>query len=272
MTITFIGGGNMASAIIGGLAARGFAGRDIKVVEPLADGRERLTRERGVACFAAAKDAAPFGELVVMAVKPQQMREAARAMAGLLSGGELVLSIAAGIRLADLGRWLGGHALIARCMPNTPALIGAGVTAVFAPPAAGDAHRANIAKVLEAVGTVTWVASEALLDPVTAVSGSGPAYVFYFIEALQQAARDMGLDAGQARELSLQTFLGATQLAISTGEDVAVLRERVTSKGGTTERALASMNADRVQEAIVRALKAANERSRELGDLLGRDD
>ncbi len=272
MKITFIGGGNMASAIIGGLAAQGFAARNIKVVEPLAEARARLTRELGVACFEAAKDAAPFGDLVVMAVKPQQMRDAARAVSGSLSAAELVLSIAAGTRLADLGRWLGGHALLARCMPNTPALIGAGVTAAYAAPAAGETHRANIARVLEAVGTLTWVADEALLDAVTAVSGSGPAYVFYFIEALAQAGRDMGLGAGDARTLSLQTFLGATQLAIKTGEDLALLRQRVTSKGGTTERALASMNADRVQEAIVRALKAANERSRELGEMLGRDE
>jgi pyrroline-5-carboxylate reductase len=208
--------------------------------------------------------------VVVLAVKPQQMREAARAVAPHLKD-ELVLSIAAGIRLADLGRWLGGYARLARCMPNTPALIGLGVTGLYARPEVAPAQRAHAQAVLEAVGEVIWVDDEALLDPVTAVSGSGPAYVFYLIEALERAAREVGLDAAAARRLALGTFRGAAELAARSSEPPATLRERVTSKGGTTERALASMRTEKLDEAIVRAVRAANERAKELGDELGKD-
>ena len=270
MNITFIGGGNMARAIIGGLVAKGFAPAAIGVVEVLAQARERLQRELGVRCYGSPAQAAPYGELVVMAVKPQQMHAAAMQVAPALAG-QLVLSIAAGTRITDLSRWLGGHRVIVRCMPNTPALIGAGVTAACAAPEVSAAQREQAALVLEAVGTVLWVEDEALLDPVTAVSGSGPAYVFYFIEAMQQAALELGLSGEQARVLSLETFLGAAKLAMGGTDPVSVLRERVTSKGGTTEAALASMGADRVKEAIVRAIRAASARGRELGDELGRD-
>jgi pyrroline-5-carboxylate reductase len=198
------------------------------------------------------------------------MREVARELAPHLRG-ELVLSIAAGIRLADIGRWLGGHARLARCMPNTPALIGAGVTGLYARPEAGPEGRQNAQAILEAVGEVIWVEEEALLDPVTAVSGSGPAYVFYFIEALERAARELGLDAPGARRLAIGTFRGAAELAARSSDSPGTLRERVTSKGGTTERALATMQADRLADAIVRAVRAANERAHDLGDELGKD-
>jgi pyrroline-5-carboxylate reductase len=270
VNITFIGGGNMARAIIGGLLARGFAPDAIGVVELIPEARLQLQREFGVRAFASPGEGAPYGELVVMAVKPQQMHSAASQLAPHLSG-QLVVSIAAGIRLADLSRWLGGHRLLVRCMPNTPALIGAGITAVYASPGVADAQREAAAKVLEAVGKVLWVEDEALLDPVTAVSGSGPAYVYYFIEAMQQAAADLGLTPEQARALSLETFLGAAKLAAASPEPVSVLRERVTSKGGTTEAALASLAADHVREAIVRAARAASERGRQLGLELGKD-
>jgi pyrroline-5-carboxylate reductase len=267
--ITFIGGGNMAQAIIGGLVKKGFAAKDFVAVEPVPEARDRIAK-LGARAVAAARDAAPFGDLLVMAVKPQQMREAASSVGPLLKK-ELVLSIAAGIRLSDLQRWLGGHALLARCMPNTPALVGEGVTGLYCAPAVSAEARQLAANALEAVGTVVAVGDEALLDPVTAVSGSGPAYVFLFIEAMQQAARELGLTPEQARALSIQTFSGAAHLAAASEDDVAVLRERVTSKGGTTERALASLREDRVVEAIARAIKAANARARELGDELGRD-
>jgi pyrroline-5-carboxylate reductase len=270
MDITFIGGGNMATALAGGLAAKGFAVRGMKIVEVLPEARKRLADALGVATFDAPASAAPYGDVVVLAVKPQQMREAARAVAPHLKT-ELVLSIAAGIRLADLGRWLGGYSRLARCMPNTPALIGLGVTGLYARPEVAPAQRAHAQAVLEAVGEVIWVEDEALLDPVTAVSGSGPAYVFYLIEALERAAREVGLDAAAARRLALGTFRGAAELAARSSEPPATLRERVTSKGGTTERALASMRAEKLDEAIVRAVRAANERARELGDELGKD-
>jgi len=269
MNITFVGGGNMARAIIGGLRSKGFAPGAIGVVEVDPAARARLQSEFKLRCFATPAQAAPFGELLVMAVKPQQMRAAAGQVAPALCG-QLVVSIAAGTRLADLSRWLGGHGLLVRCMPNTPALIGAGITGAFAAAPVSPAQRACASQVLEAVGTVLWVDDEALLDPVTAVSGSGPAYVFYFIEAMQQAAMELGLSPQQARTLSLETFLGAARLAAGSTEPVSVLRERVTSKGGTTQAALASMAADRVDEAIARAIRAASERGRQLGDELGK--
>ena len=270
MKVTFIGGGNMAQAIIGGLLRKGFERASITVVEPFDDTRARVSGQFGVRAVASAGELAEPADLVVMAVKPQQMREAALALAPKLAG-ELVLSIAAGTRLADLGRWLGGHALLARCMPNTPALIGEGVTGLYVMPGVAGDKRQLAIRVLEAVGEVVEVREEALLDPVTAISGSGPAYVFYFIEAMQQAAAELGLTPEQARMLSIRTFTGAARLAENSTEDAASLRARVTSKGGTTERALAQMAEDRVKESIVRALKAANARAIEMGEQLGRD-
>ena len=268
--ITFIGGGNMAQAIAGGLLERGFLDTQLAAVEPLAEVRERLERQFGVRAVGSAAEATPLGELVVMAVKPQHMREAAAAIKPHLKG-QLVLSIAAGIRLADLSRWLSGYGILARCMPNTPALIGEGMSALYCMPQVEQGLQDFAVQVLEAVGKVVRVDDESLLDPVTAISGSGPAYVFLYIEAMQQAATELGLSVEQARTLAIQTFLGAARLAAESRDDVAVLRERVTSKGGTTERALACMRQDGVMEAIVRAIHAANERAKELGEQLGKD-
>ena len=184
---------------------------------------------------------------------------------------QVVLSIAAGLRVADLARWLGGYARIVRCMPNTPALIGAGITAACAPKDLAAEKRAAVERVLKAIGKVVWVDDEGLLDAVTAVSGSGPAYVFYFMEAMRDAARALGLPAATAAELTLETVLGAAKLAAASTDDVTILRERVTSKGGTTEAALKSMAADGVKASIMRAVNAANERSRVLGAELGKD-
>ncbi len=270
MNITFIGGGNMAAALIGGLIKKGHGASGIAVVEPLAEARARLAAQFAVRCVDSTAAAEPLGEVVVLAVKPQQMRAVAAALRPLLQR-ELVITIAAGIRLTDLSRWLGGYATLVRCMPNTPALVGAGISGLYANAAVGAEQRAQAAAILGAVGATLWVEQENLLDPVTAISGSGPAYVFYFIEALQQAAREMGFSATDARALAVETFVGAARLAAQNPEDVAVLRERVTSKGGTTERALASMDADRVKDLIVRALHAANRRAHELGEQLGAD-
>jgi pyrroline-5-carboxylate reductase len=212
-----------------------------------------------------------LGEAVVLAVKPQQMRAAAEALRPRLAH-ELVITIAAGIRLVDLSRWLGGYATLVRCMPNTPALIGAGISGLYASAAVDPGQRALADSILGAVGATLWVNEESMLDPVTAISGSGPAYVFYFVEAMQQAAQEMGFSASDARKLAVETFAGAARLAAQSEEDVALLRQRVTSKGGTTERALASMDADRVKELIVRALHAANQRAHELGEQLGADE
>jgi len=271
MKITFIGGGNMAQAIIGGLCRGGFDAADIKVAEPVAEARTRLSADFEVQTQPAAAQCAPYGDLVVMAVKPQQMREAATALLPGLQPGQVVLSIAAGIRLTDLSRWLGGHSRLIRCMPNTPALIGAGVTAAYAMPAVSANQVADAERVLNTMGKSLWVAEEALLNAVTAISGSGPAYVFYFIEALEQAAGELGLAPDAARTLALETFLGSARLAAGSSDDPATLRTKVTSKGGTTEAALAAMDGDRVKAAIVKAAHAANSRAIELGEQLGKD-
>jgi len=270
VNITFIGGGNMATALIGGLIEKGQEVAGIRVVELQAEARERLAEQFGISCVGSMAAAAPLGDVIVLAVKPQHLRIAAQALQPLLTR-ELVISIAAGIRLIDLSRWLGGYATLVRCMPNTPALIGAGISGLYASAAVGPAGRALTESVLGAVGATLWVTKESLLDPVTAISGSGPAYVLYFIEALQQAAHEMGFSPMDARKLAVETFVGTARLAAQSPEDVALLRERVTSKGGTTERAIASMEADRVKGLIVRALHAANQRAHELGEQLGAD-
>lgn len=270
MKIAFIGGGNMARAIIGGLVAKGTRAADISVVEPDAVARLKLVSEFGVA--AVEKPAAGLAgvDVAVFAVKPQQMRAAAQAAAAHV-GGALLVTIAAGIRIEDLSRWLGGHGRIVRAMPNTPALVHAGVTGLYAPPAVAVADRSTAETLLAAVGAALWFENESDLDAVTAVSGSGPAYVFYAIEALESAARSLGLAEGASRSLALWTFVGATKLAIERGEDPAALRAQVTSKGGTTEAALAVLEEAKVKEHFVAAVRAACERSRELGAALGKD-
>lgn len=269
MHITFIGGGNMASALIGGLLERGFHARQLRVVEVDAAARDRLAQRFHVAT--ASESDIGGSDVVVLAVKPQQLRQAAAALAPRLAG-QLVVSIAAGVRVADLSRWLGGHRRIVRTMPNTPALVHAGVTGLYAPADVGSDARRQAEEILGAVGRTLWVDDEARIDAVTAVSGSGPAYVFYFIEALEQAARELGFDAGQARLLAMETFHGAVLLARGSADDPAALRARVTSKGGTTERAVRELDAAAVKAGIVAAVRAAAVRSRELGDELGGAD
>ena len=205
------------------------------------------------------------------AVKPQHLREAA-AKSGLAHNANLIVSIAAGVRLANLSKWLKGHTRLVRAMPNTPALIGEGVTGLYAfSPDVTREQRDQAETILGAVGATVWLTDESQMDAVTAISGSGPAYVFYFIEAVEEAARELGLPVQIAHRLVLDTFTGAAKLAATSPDPVAVLRERVTSKGGTTERALASMATDAVKQAIIRAIHAANERGRELGEELGRE-
>lgn len=267
MNICFIGGGNMANALIGGLLKHDFTAAQLRVVEINADGRARLERDFGVLATAELAAGAAGSDVIVLAVKPQQLREVATQLAPLLSG-QLLISIAAGIRAADLARWLGSQNVV-RAMPNTPALIQSGITGLYALPAVTTVQREAAQRVLSAVGSVLWLDNEAMMDAVTAVSGSGPAYVFLFIEALQQAAQELGFSAEDARRLALDTFLGATRLADASSDDVSVLRARVTSKNGTTERALLSMEANGVKQHIVAAVHAAAARAREMGDELG---
>lgn len=270
MKITFIGGGNMATALIGGMKKQGFSAAGIQVVEPFAEARERLTDSFGVRCAPAIDAAALHCDVLVLAVKPQQMKEAIAPAAGQLAG-QLVISIAAGLRLADIGRWLGEHANLVRAMPNTPALIGAGITGLFADPSVDREGRDTAEKILRAVGRTLWVEDESLMDVVTAVSGSGPAYVFYFIEALQNAGTGLGLPDETARLLAIETFLGAARLAEASEETMGELRARVTSKGGTTAAALDVFASLRVGVSIGHGVAAAAARGRELCEILGKD-
>ena len=268
MNILFIGGGNMAAALIGGLLKKNFSAAQISVVEISADNRQRLQRDFDVQTFPEMTPAVADSTVIVLAVKPQQLHEVALQLAPLL-GAQLVITIAAGIRASDLARWLSCQNIV-RAMPNTPALIGSGMAGLYALPAVDKTQRDTAQTILAAVGNTLWLEDEAMMDAVTAVSGSGPAYVFYFIEALQQAARELGLDTAAARRLALDTFLGAAKLADASEEDASVLRARVTSKNGTTERALLSMEQNAVKQHIIRAVHLAAKRSIEMGDEMGK--
>jgi pyrroline-5-carboxylate reductase len=270
MKIAFIGGGNMAAALIGGLIKRGVAAADLCAIDPNEDARKRNQQQFGIATGAAADAALASFDAIVLAVKPQVVKDVAAALSPHLSARQLVISIVAGIRAADLSRWLNGHARIVRTMPNTPALIGMGVAGLVALGGVDDAGRALASQVLGAVGQTVWFDDESKIDAVTAISGSGPAYVFYFIEALQEAARQLGMDDAQGRALAVATFTGAAQLAAQSDEPPSVLRERVTSKGGTTAAALASFDAQHVKEAIVRGALAADARAKEMGEEFGK--
>ena len=266
--LSFIGGGNMATALIGGLGSQPGMVAQIHVVDPNPDALHKLARQFNITTSMQVDASLATCDVILLAVKPQQMKEVAIKLAPLLSR-QLVISIAAGIRTADLSHWLNGHAAIVRCMPNTPALIAQGVTGMVATAGVSDQQRAMANAILSAVGTTVWLDDETLIDAVTAVSGSGPAYVFYFIEAMQQAAQEMGLTAMQSHALALTTFTGAAQLAAQSIDPVEVLRERVTSAGGTTDAALVSMEAAGVKKAIIAAMKAAALRSKKLGEEFG---
>ena len=268
MKITFLGGGNMANALIGGMIKQGFVATDIHVIDPGAEARAKLAESYGVNCYASATEAPSAPDVLLLAVKPQQMKDAAAPLLGRL-GNAVVVSIAAGLDMAALSRWLGGHRKIVRCMPNTPALIGAGITGLSALPEVSASERDAAERVLRAVGTTVWIDDEAQMDGVTALSGSGPAYVFLFIEAMQQAAADLGFTPEQARQLAIETVQGAAALAAQSSEPASVLRERVTSKGGTTEAALNKMAELGVKAGIIAGVKAAQARGHELGKLLG---
>jgi pyrroline-5-carboxylate reductase len=266
--IAFLGGGNMATALIGGLVAKGTDPRSIAVIEVSPAARERL-RARYPVRIAAASDAAMQGsEVWVLAVKPQ---DAKAALASIAVHNHLVISIAAGLTLETLSRWLGGHRKLVRCMPNTPALVGAGITGLYALPEVSAQEKATAESILAAVGEVVWVGEERLLDPVTAVSASGPAYVFWFIEQLAASAEKLGLGKETAMKLALHTVLGAAKLAASSSETPATLRRNVTSKGGTTEAALKVFDEEKLAERFMRAVEAASRRATELGKESGKD-
>jgi len=265
--IAFIGGGNMASAIIGGLLKQGLTASQIQVIEPWAEQRASLQTQFGIAAQAVPGTALASAGLVVWAVKPQTFKEAAQQV-GPHAGQALHLSVAAGIRSSSIARWLGTERIV-RAMPNTPALIGKGVTALFARPAVTATDRQAVEGVVATTGEHLWLDDEEHLDAVTALSGSGPAYVFYFIEAMVQAGVQMGLTPAQAHTLAVETFTGASALARASSEAPEVLRARVTSKGGTTHAALSTMEQDDVKNLFIRAMHAARQRAAELGDEFG---
>ena len=269
MKVAFLGGGNMANALIGGLLAKGFDARAISVIEVSPAARERLAAHR--VRVSTAPDAATGGaDVLVLAVKPQDMRRALASL-GAPVGGKLVISIAAGVRIASLSRWLGGHRKIVRCMPNTPALIAAGISALFAPAEVSPEERRRAETVLAAAGEVVWVDDERLIDVVTAVSGNGPAYVFWLMEQLAAFAERSGIPPQDAQRLALHTVLGAAKLAAGSAEPPSALRRNVTSRGGTTEAALKAFDAEQLAERLARALEAAVRRGGELDEELGKD-
>ena len=266
-TIAFIGGGNMASAIMGGLLKSGRTASSIIMVEPFEAQRDKLLADFQLTALAAADASLKLADVVVWAVKPQLFSAAATPCAAHV-GRALHLSVMAGIRSDSIAHAVGSQRVV-RAMPNTPALIGQGISGLFARTAVSAAEKLQVEALLAPTGQTVWVEAEADLDAVTALSGSGPAYVFYFIEAMMQAATDMGLSAAQGRQLALATFAGSTALAQASDEPPAVLRERVTSKGGTTFAALSAMEAAGVKAAVVSAIQAAQHRARELGDEFG---
>lgn len=266
--IAFIGGGNMAQALMTGLRQRDFPMQQITVIDPDASKHAQLQQDLAVRTAQALSKEALQADVIVLAVKPQQLKAVAESLAPYLQS-QLVISVAAGIRTADLSRWLNGYRTLIRTMPNTPAQIQAGVTGVFALADVNEAQRQQADNLLQAAGDVVWLTEEAQLDAVTAISGSGPAYVFLLIEALTDAGVALGLDQAQALQLSIATFKGASLLAAASETPIATLREQVTSKGGTTEQGLLSLNQHNIHAIMQHAAQQAANRAKTLGDELG---
>ncbi|MBQ0131005.1 MAG: pyrroline-5-carboxylate reductase [Comamonas sp.] len=266
--IAFIGGGNMASAIIGGLIGNGLPVEQITVVEPFAAARDALQAKFGITALPAATDALTAADLVVWAVKPQTFKEAATAVVAFTTQA-LHLSVAAGITTDSVAQWLGTGRIV-RAMPNTPALVGKGMTGLFARAEVNAQGQALIERVIGTTGQFIWVDAEDKLDAVTAMSGSGPAYVFLFLEAMTQAGVDMGLTAEQSYQLAIATFQGAAELAARSDEPASVLRERVTSKGGTTYAAITHMQQTELPQHFIAALRKAETRAKELAAEFGK--
>lgn len=269
--LSFIGGGNMARSLIGGLIADGWPVDRLRVADPNPEQHTALASRFGIVTETDNHAAVQSADVVLLAVKPQVMQEAAQTIAAAVQARRpLVISIAAGIRATDLDRWLGGNCAIVRCMPNTPALVQSGATGLFANARVIAAQRNLAETILRAVGLTLWLDDEAQMDAVTALSGSGPAYFFLIMEALQAAGVQLGLPVETARLLTLQTAFGAAKMALESAEDAGTLRQRVTSPGGTTERALKIMEEGQLRELMQKALTAARDRSRELADQLGK--
>lgn len=272
MTIGFIGAGNMASALVGGLLAKGFSPKKIILADTQAQQLQAF-KERGVFTTLNNADVVERADVLVLAVKPQVMKAVLQPLAMVVQHKKpLIISIAAGVSVDSLNAWLGGDVSIVRAMPNTPALVQAGATGLYANAAVTIEQKQQTDTILGAVGLSLWVSQEALIDSVTAVSGSGPAYFFYVMEAMINAGQALGLDEKTARALTLQTALGAAQMAITSDVPPAELRRRVTSKGGTTERAIATFDDANMQDTFSQALAACAARGQELATILGNEE
>jgi pyrroline-5-carboxylate reductase len=270
--IGFIGAGNMARSLAGGLLRNGWDRARLHLSDPLPAQREGAAQALGVSVHAGNAEVAARADILVLAVKPQVLGEVAAGLAATLAGKRpLVISLAAGVRMADLERWLGAGLPIVRVMPNTPALIGSGASGLYANARVNDAQRNQAETVVRAVGVAVWVGDERLIDVITALSGSGPAYFFLVMEALEQAAIRAGLDAAQARLLTLETAYGAAKMALEGAEEPLLLRRRVTSPGGTTEAAVKVLEDGGLRRLFESAIDAAIRRAGELGDLFGKN-
>lgn len=271
LRIAFIGGGNMARSLVGGLAAKGCKPGRISVSDPSPEQRALIAKRFPVRMSEDGAHAVQDADVLVFAVKPQVMRPVAESVAAAVQSRKpLVITIAAGIRTSDLDRWLGGGQAIVRVVPNTPALLGAGAAALSANAKVSHDQRADAQALMEAVGTALWVEDESLMDAVTALSGSGPAYFFLLMELMEQAGRDLGLGPETARRLTLQTALGAARMALESGEAPETLRKQVTSPKGTTAAALAVFEQNKLAATVTEALTAARDRGREMAEEAGR--
>ena len=268
--IGFIGGGNMARSLIGGLVSAGYPSEAVSVADPSESIRRALAADFGIKATTDNQEIMEQCDVVVLAVKPQVMQTVTTALQIGQNNPPLILSVAAGIRTASLANWLGGETAIVRAMPNTPALVQSGATGLFANPHVNPEQRDLAESIMRAAGLVQWVEDEALMDAVTALSGSGPAYLFLVMEAMENAAQQLGLPAETARLLTVQTAFGAAKLALEIEEDPALLRENVTSPGGTTERAIQVLRQERLEAMFAKALQAARDRAQELADELGK--
>jgi pyrroline-5-carboxylate reductase len=267
--IAFIGAGNMAASLIGGLLAQGIPASHIRASDPGAEQRAKIASEHGIALFADNTEAILDADVIVLATKPQVLKDVCLALAPSLQDGQLLVSIAAGISCASLGNWLGARPIV-RCMPNTPALLRQGVSGLYANAEVNPAQRELAEQLLAAVGMALWLENEQQIDAVTAVSGSGPAYFFLLIEAMTAAGEQLGLPKAIAAQLTLQTALGAAHMAVASDVDAAELRRRVTSPNGTTEAAIKTFQAGGFAELVEQALSAAAKRSAELAEQLGK--
>ncbi|WP_373017512.1 pyrroline-5-carboxylate reductase [Thiomicrorhabdus sp.] len=271
-TLCFIGAGNMAKSLIGGLIASGYPKDKIIAADPTQAQRDNLTATFGIVCFAENNEAVQQADVVVLAVKPQILQNVSKSIqAAVQQKNSLIISVAAGIRTGDINRWLGGNLAIVRTMPNTPALIQSGATGLFANELVNNEQKNQAEHIMRAAGLTIWVQEESQIDVVTALSGSGPAYYFLFMEAMEQAAQSMGLDAKTAHLLTMQTALGAAKMVMESSDDCATLRKNVTSPNGTTEQAINTFENQGLREMVEKAMLAAKNRAEELANELGDD-